>query len=616
MFFKKKAKTEVIPSVKDGEVEREPEPELEPAELATVNTTATEDIVYPSGLRFVLLISATFVSMFLVSLDRLIISTAIPEITNDFNSVTDIGWYGSAFLLTNCGFQLIFGKLFVVFSVKITFLIAIIIFEVGSAVCGAAPNSVAFIIGRAIAGVGAAGIMSGTIVVIVFSVPLHKRPLFQGLFGVVFGISSILGPIVGGAFTTGVSWRWCFYINLPLGAVAFAFIAVLLQVPDRELQKLPLKDKILQLDLLGTSALLPGTVALLLALQWGGLEYAWSDRRVIACLVLGILLLIAFIAIQIWKPKTAMLPARIFKQRTIVGGSFAAAMVGSHMMIFVYFLPLWFQAIKGSSAINSGIKLFPMLLPLVSASIISGVITTRIGYYMPALLTSVCLVSVGAGLLTTLQVDTPQPKWVGYQVLYGFGLGLGMQVPNLAAQTVLPQRDVPIGTSLMIFTQLLGGSVFLSVAQNVFNSKLTANLSPLPGYSPGLLLSNGATSLVKHFPESVRSQALIGYNSALREVFRVALILACLVILGAVCMEWKSVRKNVDKKKNNDSAGSGGEEEGHIGEKGAVTDDDVEKGLEPESDVNSQGGGMKSDSEKGKRRNDGIAPVPVVSGKE
>jgi MFS family permease len=257
-----------------------------------------------------------------------------------------------------------------------------------------------------------------------------------------------------------------------------------------------------------------------------------------------------------------------------------------------------------------------MLLPLVSASIISGAITTRIGYYMPALLTSVCLVSVGAGLLTTLQVDTPQPKWVGYQVLYGFGLGLGMQVPNLAAQTVLPQRDVPIGTSLMIFTQLLGGSVFLSVAQNVFNSKLTANLSPLPGYNPGLLLSNGATSLIKHFPENVRSQALIGYNSALREVFRVGLILACLVILGAVCMEWKSVRKNVDKKKKSESAGSGGEEEGHIGEKGAVTDDDVEKGLEPESDVNSQGGGMKSDSEKGRGSDDGIAPVPVASGKE
>ncbi|KAK3997517.1 putative MFS multidrug transporter [Cladorrhinum sp. PSN332] len=602
MLFKKKTEVGHIPSIKDGEV-GEPE-----NNLATVNTTATEDIVYPSGLRFVLLLSATFVSMFLVALDRLIISTAIPEITNDFNSVTDIGWYGSAFLLTNCGFQLIFGKLFVVFPVKATFLIAIFIFEVGSALCGAAPNSVAFIIGRAVAGVGAAGIMSGTIVVIVFSVPLHKRPLFQGLFGVVFGISSILGPVVGGAFTSNVSWRWCFYINLPLGAVTFAFIAILLKVPDRETQKLPLREKILQLDLLGTSALLPGTVALLLALQWGGLEYAWSDRRVVACLVLGILLLMGFIAVQIWKPKTAMLPPHIFKQRSMVAGSFAAAMTGSHMMIFVYFLPLWFQAIKGASAIDSGIKLFPMLLPLVAASIISGAVTTRIGYYMPALLVSVCLVSIGAGLLTTLQVDTPQPQWVGFQVLYGFGLGLGMQVPNLAAQTVLANKDVPIGTSLMLFTQLLGGSVFLSVAQNVFNSKLTEKLSRLPGYSPGLLMSNGATSLVKQFPESVRPEALVQYNEALREVFRVGLILACTVILGAVFVEWKSVKKNVEKKKNSEG-GQG------TGRKGLVTDEDVEKGSEePETDgTNSHvGAGKKFSDEKD---NEGIAPV-VASGKK
>ncbi|KAK4230399.1 major facilitator superfamily transporter [Podospora fimiseda] len=611
MLFKKKAKTETMSSVvKDGVTKREPsepEPENEGENnLATVNTTATEDIVYPSGLRFVLLLTATFVSMFLVALDRLIISTAIPEITDEFKSVTDIGWYGSAFLLTNCGFQLIFGKLFVVFPVKATFLIAIFIFEAGSAICGAAPNSVAFIIGRAIAGVGAAGIMSGTIVVIVFSVPLHKRPLFQGLFGVVFGVSSILGPVVGGAFTSGPTWRWCFYINLPLGAVAFAFIAVLLKVPDRDSQKLPLKKKILQLDLLGASALLPGTVALLLALQWGGLEYKWSDGRVVACLVLGILLLAAFVGVQIWKPKTAMLPPHIFKQRTMVAGSFTAAMNGSHMMIFVYFLPLWFQAIKGSSPIDSGIKLFPMLLPLVTASIIAGVVTTKIGYYMPALLVSVCLAAIGAGLLTTLQVHTEQAKWIGFQVLYGFGLGLGMQVPNLAAQTVLANKDVPIGTSLMLFTQLLGGSIFLSVGQNVFNTNLNAKLSPLPGYSPGLLLTNGATSLIQQFPVSVRPEALKQYNEALREVFRLGLILACLVIVGAVFIEWKSVKKNVIKKKNKSEE-----------EKGAGTDEDVEKGPseEPETDSTSHGRvGTNSGDEKGSKK-DGIAPV-AMNGKK
>lgn len=190
--------------------------------------------------------------------------------------MTDIGWYGSAYLLTNCAFQLFYGKLYTFFSVKAVFLTAIFLFEAGSAICGAAPNSVAFIVGRAIAGVGSAGIMSGVIVVIVYAVPLHKRPLYQGMFGAVFGLSSIIGPLLGGAFTSKVTWRWCFYINLPFGGVAMVVIAFMLKVPDRDTTRLPLMKKILQLDGLGTAALLPGTICLLLALQWGGLTYPVS----------------------------------------------------------------------------------------------------------------------------------------------------------------------------------------------------------------------------------------------------------------------------------------------------------------------------------------------------
>jgi MFS family permease len=205
----------------------------------------------------------------------MIISTAVPRITDDFHSVTDIGWYGSAYLLTNCAFQLLYGKLYTFFSVRFVFLTAIFLFEVGSAICGAAPSSVVFIVGRAIAGLGCAGIMSGAIMVIVYAVPLHKRPLYQGLFGAVFGIASVVGPLIGGAFTSSyLTWRWCFYINLPFGGAAMLFIFLLLKVPDRDTTKLPLMKKLAQLDALGTGVLIPGTVCLLLALQWGGLTYA------------------------------------------------------------------------------------------------------------------------------------------------------------------------------------------------------------------------------------------------------------------------------------------------------------------------------------------------------
>ncbi|KAK3945773.1 putative HC-toxin efflux carrier [Diplogelasinospora grovesii] len=575
MLFKKKgAKGEkgTVPSSSDGTISgadanaiSQQEKLQHGEDLAPVATTATQDIVYPEGVRLALLLSSVFISMFLVSLDRLIISTAIPQITNDFHSVTDIGWYGSAYLLTNCAFQLLYGKFYTFFSVRAVFLTAIFLFEVGSALCGAAPNSVSFIVGRAIAGLGSAGIMSGAITVIVYAVPLHKRPLYQGLFGAVFGVSSIVGPLVGGAFTTNVTWRWCFYINLPFGGIAMVFIALLLKVPDRDTTKLPLMEKILQLDLLGTAALLPGTVCLLLALQWGGTTHPWNSWRIILLLVLAGVLLLIFVLVQVFKPDTATIPPRIFKQRSIIAGFWATICIGSQMMIFVYFLPIWFQAIKGVSAIDSGIRLLPMILPMVAASMITGALVAKIGYYTPFMIVGNCIMAVGAGLLTTFAVDTEEGKWVGYQILYGWGMGCTFQAPNLAAQTVLATKDVPVGTSLMFFSQLLGGAIFISVAQNVLNNELQTRLSSLPGFNPALLTSNGATSLIEQLPQAIRGTVLFEYNEALRKVFQVGLIMACLAILGAFLMEWRSVKKNAPKKKDAEEA----VEEGNNGVAGA-----------------------------------------------
>lgn len=248
------------------------------AELTTAQTTTSTrtNREYPTGVRLALVLSSVYISLFLVSLDRLIVTTAIPSITNEFDSLPDVGWYGAAYLLTSCAFQLLFGKLYSFFPIRVVYPLSVFLFEVGSALCGAAPSSVAFIVGRAIQGVGSAGIFAGGIVVIVFAVPLHRRPFFQGLGGAVFGVSSILGPLVGGAFTSNphLTWRWCFYINLPFGGAAFFLIILLLRIPDREETKLPLKAKLSQLDAAGTLALLPAVISLLLALQWGGLTYA------------------------------------------------------------------------------------------------------------------------------------------------------------------------------------------------------------------------------------------------------------------------------------------------------------------------------------------------------
>ncbi|KAK9365634.1 major facilitator superfamily domain-containing protein [Lipomyces kononenkoae] len=487
------------------------------------------DIIYPSGLKLALLMISIFIGMFLVSLvclrlqapveDRLIISTAIPQITNEFDS------------------------LYAFFSIKATFLISILLFEAGSALCGAAPNSIAFILGRTIAGLGAGGILSGVMVVIVYAVPLHKRPKYQGIFGAVFGIASVTGPLMGGALTTNVTWRWCFYLNFPLGALVMMFTFFLLQVPGRPKIKIPLKDKLRQLNALGMLALVPGVICLCLALQWGGSTYAWSEGRIIALLVLAVVLLIVFALIQSGSRSKPHCPR---------ASSFSAASPPASGPS-VYYLPLWFQAIDGVSAVDSGIHLLPMVLSIVVTSIAIGQLVSRIGYYTPFLICGVCLTAVGAGLLTTLDIGTAAGKWIGFQIVYGVGLG----------------STSPMATSLMFFGQQLFGAIFTTVGQNVLDTQLAHRLAGIPGISPRLIQSTGATQLLDLVPAEDHAAALQAYNDSLRVCFQVGLTLACLSILGALTMEWRTVKKNLPPKKPDAERAA---EEGNFGQKVAPAD--------------------------------------------
>ncbi|KAK6342041.1 hypothetical protein TWF730_001523 [Orbilia blumenaviensis] len=499
-----------------------------------------------SKAKTILVFVSVFLSMFLVALDRTIISTAIPKITDEFNSITDVGWYGSAYLLTCCAFQLLLGKVYTLYSIKAVLITNILLFEVGSALCGAAPDSTSFIVGRAVSGIGAAGIFAGTVVCIVHTVPLHKRPQIQGLFGALFGIASIVGPIVGGAFTSHVSWRWCFYINLPLGGVSLLVIFFWLHIPEQDTMKLPWAKKLLQLDAIGTTMLVPGVVCLVLAMQWGGQKYDWNNGRVIALLVLMSVLLVGFAAVQVFLPKTATLPTRIFKQRSVVSGFWQTLCIGS-----IYFLPLWFQTIKGVSAVDSGIRILPFMLSMVLGSIIGGATTQRIGYYTPLAIFGSCVMAIGGGLLTTLQINSGPAQWIGYQVAYGLGMGLCFQVPNLAAQTVLPKEDVPIGIALMFFGQLLGAAIFVAVGENVLGNQLVSNLAGVSGIDRALITEGGATTLLSTLDLELKEIVLVAYGRALRRVFEVGLVVTCLAIIGAATLEWKSILKQKEEKDAN-----------------------------------------------------------------
>ncbi|MCJ1385489.1 hypothetical protein MMC17_008612 [Xylographa soralifera] len=509
---------------------------------------ASSEQIYPPTSQVLVIMAGLFLVLFLVALDRLILGVAIPRITDEFDSLGDVGWYGSSYLLTSCAFMLLLGKIYTFANPKWVYLGTLVVFEIGSAICGAAPNSKAFIVGRAIAGLGNAGLFQGVVVIIVYIVPLHKRPQYIGFMAAVFGIASV-APLLGGAFTDGPGWRWCFYINLPFGAVVFVLLTIFLRIPPEMLKRdsTTWKEKVTRMDPVGTFFFLPCIICLLLALQWGGVTYSWSNARIIVLLILAGVLFVAFVVVQRWNGNNATVPGRIFINRSIIAGSWFSFCSGAAMQTFIYYLPIWFQAIKQVSAVRSGVMNLPLVLSLVIMGISAGILTRVIGYYTPWMILSSIIAPVGAGLITTFTPQTGSPAWIGYQALFGMGVGLAMQAPSVAAQTVLPRKDVSIGAALMMFSQLLGGTVFVSVSNNIFDTRLAQNLAKIPGIDVGSVVATGATDLKNMVPASLLPQVLVAYNDALRATFYVATALTCCTIFGSLAMEWKSVKKGQQK---------------------------------------------------------------------
>ncbi|KAF1829262.1 MFS gliotoxin efflux transporter glia [Decorospora gaudefroyi] len=510
-----------------------------------VNSTAeSEDAPaegYPQGLHLVILVVAVNMAIFLASLDQTIIGTAIPKITDEFHGLRQVSWYGSAYFMCLGGFQSVWGKAMRFFPLKITFITTVLIFELGSLICGVSPNSTAFIVGRAIAGVGGAGITTGATVILALSAEPAKRPTLMGTMGLSYCLAFLLGPIVGGAFSESVTWRWCFYINLPIGGVSLALVYVFFKTPSTaKVEEATLSEKLRHMDPIGVMLAMGAIISFILALQYGGVSYAWNSSMVIGLLVGFVVILLTLAGWEYSQGDYAMLPRRLFQRRSLWAGSlFQFHFVGCYFLLLFY-LPIYFQSINGDSAIMSGVHNLPMVISACLFIIMGGVAVEKTQFATPYMTGGAALATVATGLLYTLDVGTSTGRWVGYQILVGAALAFPFQNALNIVQSDTPPRDISTVTSSLYFFQILGGAFSISAAQSAFVNRLIHSLAVnAPGINPQKVIITGASELRAVFTAEQLPGVLQAYMDGLKAAFAVGIGMAGMAFIASFLSPWK-----------------------------------------------------------------------------
>jgi EmrB/QacA subfamily drug resistance transporter len=441
------------------------------------------DAARPTGAALYTIFGALMLGMFLAALDQTIVSTALPTIVGELGGLNHLSWVVTSYLVATTASTPLYGKLGDLFGRKLLFGIAIVIFLVGSALAGASQSLGELIFFRAIQGVGAGGLMVGAQAIIADIVPPRERGRYMGLIGSVFAVSSVAGPLLGGFFVDSLSWRWVFYINLPIGLIALAVVVLRLHLP---FVRHPHK-----IDWAGAAVLTTAVVCLVLLTTWGGAQYAWGSATIIALGVATVVLVAMFVLIE-QRASEPLMPPKLFAGRGFSISVVLGFLVGVAMFGALTFLPLYLQVVRGASPTGSGLLLVPLMGGLLTAGIISGRRISITGRYRWYPIAGSAVLALGMLWLTQIATDTPFFFTAVNMVVIGVGIGLFMQVIVLVAQNDAAPENIGAATSGATFFRSIGGSVGVAIFGAIFASRLTGGLEKLPpdvvrslGISPG-----------------------------------------------------------------------------------------------------------------------------------